>query len=280
MDTFSYTLGLDYIEDIPGSSWGMCGPWVRLAEWPRYCRAQRRSTTHKFSTPPDTGNFVPEGKALPHGITESLRKTEPGLQAQVLVVYDCRADVDFDARLRILETWARTKGGFNTEGQTRSSWMSPSSVESTKRFAVTSSLFQRSSAVRAEDSAYYGGKTVHPWIAETCALKPSSWIPNPNVVRFLHRDKDGLLVDIAESSSPTLVPGDVVTMTFKILFSTDGSQWYTLFTPIQIIRMGQIESSVLGVPEKDEYHGRLELPKPGQKLEVYDSERFLSWSPD
>lgn len=221
-----------------------------------------------FSTPPDTGNFVPEGETLPAGIKDFLRKSEPSTQAQVIVTYDCRVEPTFFESLEVLESWAKTKGGYNTDKRSRNPWMSPSSVESSRRYAVTSTLFQARTGFNSKDDSYHVGYDVHPWVKQACVPHNPSWVPNPNLVRTMHCQKDNVLVDITKSSNPTLVPGDVVTMTFKVVFGNNGQYWHMSFAPIQIIRMGQIEGTALGSAGNFEDHGRLNLPRVGQRLKA------------
>ena len=52
--------------------------------------------THAFivrwTSPLDTGNYVPEGKSKPDNLTEGSRRSEPGPNVQLSVAFDCKSD--------------------------------------------------------------------------------------------------------------------------------------------------------------------------------------------
>ena len=52
--------------------------------------------THAFivrwTSPLETGNYVPEGKSKPDNLTEGSRRSEPGPNVQLSVAFDCKTD--------------------------------------------------------------------------------------------------------------------------------------------------------------------------------------------
>ena len=52
--------------------------------------------THAFvvrwTSPLETGNYVPKGKPTPENLTEGSRRTEPGPQVQLSIAFDCKLD--------------------------------------------------------------------------------------------------------------------------------------------------------------------------------------------
>ncbi|TEB21625.1 hypothetical protein FA13DRAFT_1566588, partial [Coprinellus micaceus] len=74
---------------------------------------------------------------------------------------------------------------------------------------------------------------------EACIPHNPSWIPNPGRIQFFD-GQDGTLDDLAKSKDPTLRAGDLVKLTFKIIFTIGREMWNMQFSPIQAIRVGQI----------------------------------------
>ncbi|KAF6750731.1 hypothetical protein DFP72DRAFT_851532 [Ephemerocybe angulata] len=228
--------------------------------------------THAFvilyATPLDTGNFCPDGENPPMEFKGQMRprKMEPSLAAQVSLTFDTRVDPTLHEHLSFLEEWGKTKGDFSTENKSRNPWNSPYAVATQTRFTVSSPLFQKRTGFNVTDDKYVVGYDVHPWVENACVPHNPSWVPNPNLARFMHRRKNDVLISIEKSTNPKLVPGDLVVMTFKVTFSAAGTYWQMSFSPIQAIRMGQISAQVLGKVGDAEDRGRLDLPKEGEKL--------------
>lgn len=225
--------------------------------------------THAFAVRqalhPGTGNFVPTGQTPPEGLLESQIKAEPGPYAQLSLTLDARLDESLHGKLSVIETWAKADTGFVTTGRARNPWMSPVSISNNGRYVVTSSLFIGKTAFNSKEDGIVTKYKVHPWVAKASASEPM-WIPNPNLVRILHLNDDRTLVELTESTNPLLHLGDIVKMTFKFIFTSYGQYWNMSCCPIQIIRLGQLDKSVYGFIHNPEDHGRLELPKAGEKL--------------
>ncbi|KAF6747812.1 hypothetical protein DFP72DRAFT_585671 [Ephemerocybe angulata] len=232
--------------------------------------------THAFvilyATPLDTGNFCPEGARPPMEFKGQMRKYEPSLAAQVSLTFDTRVEPTLHETLSTLEEWGKTKGDFSTEGKSRNPWNSPYAVATQNRFTVASPLFQKRTGFNVTDDKYVVDYEVHPWVEKACVPHNPSWVPNPNLARFMHRRHNDVLVDILKSSNPKLVPGDLVVMTFKIAFSASGTYWQMSFAPIQVIRMGQIAEAVLGKVGDAENNARLDLPRAGERLKAFSGE--------
>ncbi|KAF6742482.1 hypothetical protein DFP72DRAFT_860416 [Ephemerocybe angulata] len=226
----------------------------------------------RFASPLDTGNFCPDGAQLPEGLNEQMRRREPGLFCQVSISFDTRVEPEIPNRLSLIEDWGKGPAGFPTEGKSRNPWNSPASVAAGQRFSVASNIFQKRTGYNVKDDRYEVPYEVHPWISNSTVPSNPSWIPNPNLVRVMHKRRNDILEPIEKSSNPKLVAGDVVSMTFKISFSATGLFWNMSFVPIQIIRMGQIKNSEIEAGGHAEDHAKLLLPKAGERLRAFLSD--------
>ncbi|KAF6756113.1 hypothetical protein DFP72DRAFT_1066927 [Ephemerocybe angulata] len=242
--------------------------------------------THAFvvmyATPLDTGNFCPDGAIPPMEFKGQMRKMEPSLAAQVSLTFDTKVDPDLHEHLAYMEEWGKTKGGFSTENKSRNPWNSPLAVSSQGKFTVSSPLFQKRTGFNVTDDKYVVDYDVHPWVANACVPFNPSWVPNPNLARFMHRRKNDVLIPIERSSNPKLVPGDIVVLTFKVAFSAAGTYWQMSFMPVQAIRMGQIDGRILGKVGDLENNNRLDLPRAGDKLKAFlgSSDDSVEGSPE
>lgn len=145
--------------------------------------------------------------------------------------------------------------------------MSPSYVDANLKYTVTSQLFQSKNAFNCKEDGYTVPYDVHPWIADACfPNNDSQYIPNPNLVQFFDV-RDDEIIELKESDDPILNPGDLVKMTFKIVFILGREQWNMSFIPIQVVRVGQVDTSKMaGSAVQVEDHGRIKLLKAGVRL--------------
>ncbi|KAJ3527864.1 hypothetical protein NMY22_g9620 [Coprinellus aureogranulatus] len=210
----------------------------------------------------ETGNFVPEGKTFPKGVSESSRKKEPNLGVNISVTLDCKQDGQFIDGLHVLEEWGRKKKEIKGEGKSRTSWNVPQEVAQQYRYTMTSRLFQhiRDPVTGSEPPAV--SYSVHPWIQDACT---ENWVPNPHLVQFHHLTEDNVMIKLEDSEAQTLRPGDLVRVLFKIAFFSTASAWTMSFIPIQIMRvkMGDgFRSTITYERDGEEF----DLPQLGQTL--------------
>ncbi|KAF6743186.1 hypothetical protein DFP72DRAFT_1080667 [Ephemerocybe angulata] len=233
----------------------------------------------RFASPLNSGNFCPDGAQLPEGLREQARRREPSLMCQVSISFDMRAEPDLPNRLAFIEDWGKGPAGFPTEGKSRNPWNSPGSVAAGQRFSVASNVFQKRTGYNVKDDRYEVPYEVHPWVSQFTVPHNPSWIPNPNLVRVLHKRRNNVLEPIEKASNPKLDPGDVVTMSFKVAFSATGLFWNMSFVPIQIIRIGQMKESELDSGGHAEDHAKLALPRIGERLRAFMPDREQEPSP-
>lgn len=130
---------------------------------------------------------------------------------------------------------------------------------------VTSPLFIGKTTFNSKEDGIQVNYQVHPWVAQASIDEPT-WLPNPNLVRMLHLNADRTLEDLASTSKPDLDLGDIIKMTFKFVFTSYGQYWNMTCSPIQAIRMGQLDKSAYGGIVNLEDNGKLDLPKAGERL--------------
>ncbi|KAJ3549395.1 hypothetical protein NMY22_g894 [Coprinellus aureogranulatus] len=221
----------------------------------------------RYASPILTGNFVPEGKPLPDGMMDYLRKSEPSNMAQISVTFDVRMDDGLLEMITSLEEWISTQSEFDPGQRPRNPWMSPTYIANNMKFTVTSQLFQSKNAFNCKDGAYKVDYPVHSWIAENCVSKNPLWIPNPNVVQFYNL-RDMVLHRMSESSEPELHAGDVVKMSSKLIVYSGRDTWNASFVPWQMIRVGKLDKVDIG-PSIQMDDGRpRHLPKAGEAISV------------
>ncbi|KAF6742110.1 hypothetical protein DFP72DRAFT_1109714 [Ephemerocybe angulata] len=230
--------------------------------------------THAFvvaySTPLDTGNFVPEGCTAPEGMFDSQLRREPGPRAQINITYDYSVDTNLAEYVEFFETWVKGIPDFNKVKRERSKWMTPSYIADSSRHTVSIPIFQRKTAFNCKDGKYEVPYDVNPWIAEASFPHNQQWIPNPAIVRVLELGNDETLIDVLKSSDdPSLSSGDLVKMTFKVNFAVGPSSWTSNYMPIQIIRVGRVNRDLSTPVVHSENAESYNLPKVGDKLGTY-----------
>lgn len=141
--------------------------------------------------------------------------------------------------------------------------MSPTYVMNQSKYTVTSQLFQAKTAFNSKANTYSVPYEVHPWIRDACIPHNPSWIPNPGRVQFFD-GQEGNMDDLLKSKDPILRAGDLIKLTFKIVFTIGREMWNMQFVPIQAIRVGQIDTS--GGAYHIEDHKPIILPKLGDRL--------------
>ncbi|KAF6752405.1 hypothetical protein DFP72DRAFT_849879 [Ephemerocybe angulata] len=226
-------------------------------------------TTHAFAvrqaSHPSTGNFVPPKQKAPEGLMEAQIKSEPGPYAQISITMDARLEEGLHSLLSDLEQWAKSEPGFVTTGRSRNSWMSPVSIANNGRYVMSSPLFMGKNTFNSKEDGILVGYKVHPWVAAAVKDDPN-WVPNPNLVRILHLEDDRTLTEVTDSERPCLEMGDIVKTTFKLVFTSYSQQWNMAGVPIQVIRLGQLDKSAYSSIVNLEDHGRLDLPRAGERL--------------
>ncbi|KAF6758166.1 hypothetical protein DFP72DRAFT_845133 [Ephemerocybe angulata] len=230
--------------------------------------------TVAYSTPLDTGNFVPEGCTAPEGMYDSQMRREPGPRAQVNITFDYGMDPNLSEYVDFLETWVQGIPEFNKAKRARSNWMTPAYIAESSRHTVSIPVFQRKNAFNCKDGKYEVPYEVHPWIAEASVPNNQHWIPNPSIVRVLERGVDDTLVDVLlESETPALKSGDLVKMTFKVNFAVGPSSWTSNYMPVQIIRVGRVDRDLSTPAVHSEDPEVYNLPRAGEKLDdAFDEE--------
>jgi hypothetical protein len=153
--------------------------------------------------------------------------------------------------------------------------MTPSWILSNEKFIVNSQIFSVRSPFNSKDEQFDAPYGV-PWISKACVPHNSTWIPNPNRVRF-YDAQEGTLVDLNESRTPFLKRGDLVKMMFRMMFSVGRNYWQPIIRPLQIVRVGQVALSMGYSTTEDEPLG-FEMPKVGDRIALGQRES-LSPSP-
>ena len=155
---------------------------------------------------------------------------------------------------------------FNSAKVPRGQWMKPSWIASNRRFVMNSQLFAVRTPFNSAECEYEVPYKVHPWVKSACVPNNSTWIPNPYRVRF-YDGVSGTLEELDDSSLHQLEPGDVVKITFKMVFTVGRQYWQPSIRPLQVTRVGQVSTTMANPMFEDEPIG-IELPKSGFRVEV------------
>jgi hypothetical protein len=143
--------------------------------------------------------------------------------------------------------------------------MTPTWIANNSKLIVNSQIFAVKTPFNTKGGKWETPYEVHPWIAEACKKNQSTWIPNPTRVQFFDAQA-GVLERMETCAEPGLVRGDLVKMSFRFVFTIGRTYWHSAIRPMQIIRVGQIASSVYGAASQDEMPAGIQLPKLGDKI--------------
>jgi hypothetical protein len=118
---------------------------------------------------------------------------------------------------------------------------------------------------------------VHPWIERSCSpAVRNRWVPNPTRATF-YESLDGRLAPIDDSDYACLKAGDIVKMSFKVLFIVLTEQWWIELEPVQFIRVESVVDGGSANEEQDsQEEATVDLPQVGEILVPVEGKRLTT----
>ncbi|KAJ7476316.1 hypothetical protein B0H11DRAFT_1727375, partial [Mycena galericulata] len=197
-----------------------------------------------WASPPQTGNFVPEGESAPEGIHSS--RIQPVLSRKIETSYAINTEDDpsFYESARILEDYATSLQGFNKHKKDRRNWQEGKTEFSRRRFIFSSRLVVRRSPLNSKEGAppplLY---QLPPWLqAALDAQRYPVWMANPEMPAILDYE-GGKLKMLKPTSHRYFDNGDIVWFSFALSFDVNSNNWMPEYKPLDFIRVGVLPES-------------------------------------
>ncbi|KAJ6464317.1 hypothetical protein DFH09DRAFT_1113077 [Mycena vulgaris] len=199
-----------------------------------------------WASPPETGNFVPEGESAPEGVHPA--RIQPVLGKYVETSYGINTEEDPSfykgakaSFILLLENYATSLKAFNKYKKPRRAWQDGDTEFNRRRFVLAARILLRStpmnSKVGAETHLPY---KLHPWLRDALsAQKFVRWIPNPEMPAILDY-VDGKLQMLRPTHNRYFDSGDVVWFSFALSFDVNSSNWMPEYKPLDFIRVGSL----------------------------------------
>lgn len=108
---------------------------------------------------------------------------------------------------------------------------------------------------RERDISY----NLHPWIAAATGPK-SGFFANPDKPKIFELCNDELRA-IEECSPPYIKKGDLVWMSFSVVFIIGTDAWSTTCVPFEIVRVGTVSPDLLGISGSSGGGTEVEVPR-------------------
>ncbi|KAI9069789.1 hypothetical protein FKP32DRAFT_1559045 [Trametes sanguinea] len=191
----------------------------------------------------ETGNFVPVGQEATAKIAENRIQHHPNTLCQFSYAVDTVVDKTLYNAQKKLEEYVTAQPNFNRMKKPRRKWQEgEGSYDST--YIFVSPVFIRRGVYtwKRERLISYA---LHPWIQD--ATGPGSqFFANPDRPRVFEA-VGGVLHDIAGCVPSSLQFGDLVWISFTVDFAVGGAAWNPNFKPVEIVRVGSVATSLIGM---------------------------------
>ncbi|KAJ6507217.1 hypothetical protein C8R47DRAFT_966739, partial [Mycena vitilis] len=194
-----------------------------------------------WASPPQTGNFVPEGESAPDGVHSS--RVMPVLSRRVETSYAINTEDDpsFYKCAQLLEKHVQSLKGFNKYKKDRRHWQEGDTPFSRRRFIFSSRLVVRTSPMNTKEGPPpLPPYKLHPWLQDALkAQKYQIWMANPEMPAILDL-VDGKLEMLKPTTSRYFKNGDIVWFSFALSFDVNSANWMPEFKPLDFIRVGAL----------------------------------------
>ncbi|KAJ7815295.1 hypothetical protein B0H13DRAFT_1924265 [Mycena leptocephala] len=197
-----------------------------------------------WASPPQTGNFVPEGEVAPDGVHSSRILPELSKKIETSYAFNTQDDPGFYMSARILEDHATSIKGFNKYKKRRRSWQQGETDYARRRFIFSARLVIRKNPHNAKDGpAPVPPYQLHPWIKDALdAQRFQIWMPNPEMPSILDYD-EGKLQMLKPTTSQYFKNGDIVWFSFALSFDINANNWMPEYKPLDFVRVGSLPVS-------------------------------------
>ncbi|KAJ7178784.1 hypothetical protein C8R43DRAFT_942384 [Mycena crocata] len=195
-----------------------------------------------WSSPPETGNFVPDGEVAPEGSREGNITSVLDYTAEISYALNTAEDPSFYTAARLLEDHVTSQANFNRYKKPRRQWQEGLSIPTRRRFVFTSRLVVYKNLYNTKDGQpLTTSYKLHPWI-DSNVRQSSEWIPNPDrpsIVDFV----DGKLNILKPVNYRYFDRGDIVWFSFALVYVVRQSNWQPEFKPLDFVRVGRLPAS-------------------------------------
>lgn len=140
-----------------------------------------------------------------------------------------------------MDDYISSRTGFNRTNRIRRAWQRGG--DNRGSFSFRSRLFVANTPFRAR-AAKVPLESLHHWISD--ALKGQTqqeFLANPDRPKF-YNCVDGKPLRLEENNAGIYEPGDIVWMTFKMMYNIGTTYWSPELEPLEFMRVGRLQDSL------------------------------------
>ncbi|KAJ7750550.1 hypothetical protein B0H16DRAFT_1460656 [Mycena metata] len=220
--------------------------------WTVFDRSTNKAAVFYFAglwlwgSPPETGNFVPDGETVPDGVPQGRVSNYLTPYIETSYAFNTEYDPSFYTIARAsldLEAHLTSNPDFNKNKSPRRSWQDGVDEFTRNRFIIAARLLIQRNAWNSkpgvERSLPY---KLHPWL-RTALEGQTAYLPNPEVPAIVDY-VDGRLTMLRPSSSDYFRRGDIVWFSFTVAYQLNTRYWEAKYRPLDFVRVGHVELPV------------------------------------
>ncbi|KAJ7730780.1 hypothetical protein B0H16DRAFT_1329805, partial [Mycena metata] len=199
-----------------------------------------------WASPPQTGNFVPEGEVPPEGIHASRIMPVLSKKIETSYAFNTEDEPSFYDCAKIFENHALGLKDFNKWNKDRRTWQLGDTAFARRRFILSSRLVLRRTPAKMKEAMAPLPYQLHPWLADAIqAQKYQMWMANPEMPAILEYDA-GKLQMLKPTTNRYFESGDIVWFSFALSFDVNSNNWMPEYKPLDFIRVGNLPQSSEG----------------------------------
>ncbi|KAJ7490407.1 hypothetical protein B0H11DRAFT_1681587, partial [Mycena galericulata] len=195
-----------------------------------------------WASPPETGNFVPEGESAPEG-TFAPRMCVAYMFRFASYAINTEEDSSFydGAKARIIEKYVTNNPEFNKHKKRRRGWQDGTSDFARRRFIFAARLVVRRTPYNSRQGEDINlPYKLHPWLeAAIASQKHQVFMANPEMPTILEYENQRLKL-LRPTHYRYFQNGDVVWFSFALSFDINNSNWMPEFKPLDFVRVGNV----------------------------------------
>ncbi|KAJ7135562.1 hypothetical protein C8R44DRAFT_609472, partial [Mycena epipterygia] len=215
-------------------------PDKRPGRWTVYSKATGKiaifhyAALWSWASPPETGNFVPEGEDPPEG-AHPIPVLSRFLEASYAI--NTTEDPSFYDAARAKEHVTGLEN-FNKYKRPRRAWQEGETEYTRARFIMAARLLVKRTPYNSKET--HLPYKLHPWLQNALeGQSPATWLPNPERPAILEY-VNGQLKMLKPTHHQYFNSGDVVWFSFALSFDVNANNWAPEYKPLDFIRVGSL----------------------------------------
>ncbi|KAJ7629946.1 hypothetical protein DFH06DRAFT_1005506, partial [Mycena polygramma] len=196
-----------------------------------------------WASPPNTGNFVPEGESAPEGVHPSRATSTLSRFAETSYAINTEEDDSFYINAKATNSihYVQKLPGWNKYKKIRRNWQECDSEFTRRRFIFSSRLVTYRTPMNSKEGEEQTLRyKLHPWIQQALSTQ-KTFIANPEMPAIVDYD-NGRLKMLRPTDSRYFNSGDIVWFSFALTFEFTNTNWMPEYKPTDFVRVGNLPS--------------------------------------